>query len=358
MLRSLNCRRLSTFSLHRRHKELASVIREVEILGEQAQLRAIFNLVDSFPVHTIVNAAVHDSKQRRNPEPTYRFDFKAATKPTAFSYIFNAFLLMKSGKVKAMIKYMKTDMMLADTIGSRALYDACDLIRKIESAARKAIENNQEVQIHEPFTNERLHSFKNLHSTENIFVAHYTHWLLNMSAAQRFHHTLKLMSYSNINRRSYYANQLQYLHDELSFLGNTEKRNTDRRSYNANELQHLDDDISLLRNSEKGSTDKGNTELDYTVLGDVALSCFTALEMCTTPEIAIGMIKHPLINVSNISEAALSLAVTGCIPRKSDKKRNFMPESLKHLMSLCDGNSFQCINLRNVLFQVNCSILN
>ena len=327
--------------------EHVELLQEVVRLGRNSEYKQIYSKINSIPLHSIVSAAIVDTKTNYPPPLTgEKYNPKLHACPTSFSYMLGAFTHVKSEKVREMIEFTKAEIILADHVGSECLFDACSVLIALDDAGRSnkhdsatvlnenigpAVNKLPETTSDSVFPdNRRLHSLsKNANPVANEFIINYTPWLLQMNSSQRCHHTVNIMCKSdkNLDRSNYLTNQVKYLYDELNYLKSMGKA------------------------------------ADFTAIGDVQLSGFTAARMFGKIDVAVGRLKNKLLRVDYISKEAFSLAIYGCIsgkaftnnPQKDDSKVS--RAALNALLGIANGNTFQCIFLRGIFFNVSESLI-
>ena len=323
--------------------EYAELLQEIVRLGRNSEYKQIYSKVNSLPLHSIVTASIADIKENY-PPPLLgeKYIPKLHACPTHFSYMLGAFTHMKSEKVREMIAFTKTEIILADHVGSECLFDACSVLVALEDAGRSNKHDDAVIlsenigpavnMLSETNTDSIFPDVRRLHSLSSdanpvakAFIINYTQWLLQMSSSQRYHHTVNVMCKSdkNLDRSNYLTNQVKYLHDELNYLKSIGKT------------------------------------ADFTAIGDVQLSGFTAARMFGKIDVAVSRLKNKLLHVDYISKEAFSLAIYGCIsgkaftndPTRDDSKVS--RAALNALLGIANGNTFQCIFLRGTFFNVS-----
>lgn len=325
--------------------EHAELLREIVRLGRNSDLKEIFFRINPLPLHSIVEAAIVEMKASY-PLPLTDEKFKPQLHacPVSFSYMLDAFIHMKSDKVKEMIAYTKTEIILADHTGSECLFDACNVLIALDEAISsdkhekiallsnnvvvngKKLSTSTDTKTISNNDNRRRHSLpKNANPIVNEFIINYTQWLLQMSSSQRYHHTVNIMCKSdkNLDRSSYLSTQIRYLHDELCYLKGIGK------------------------------------QADFTAIRDVQLSAFTAARMFGKIDLAVNRLKNKLLHSNCISKEAFSLAIYGCItgkmfsndPLKDDVRVS--RAALDALLGMADKNTFQCIYMRGIFLNVS-----
>ena len=317
----------------------SAVLREIESCGRKLEYRKLFVLVDSLPLDLVVDASIRQMK-RDYPPPLggQKYSPKLHACPASFSYMMTAFVQVRSEKVREMIEFSKTDMILADHVGSEGLFDACCLLYELDQ--EKIIGNRKSHTEINPTAGDRqsnkvpkrsvlpstpnYHTAATAHPIQVDFMKHYTEWLLQMTSAQRYHHTVNIMckSHVHLDRSLFFTSQLQYLHDKL------------------------------VRLQSEGK------DADFSAIGDVGLSGFSSARMFNKIDIALRRMKNKLVIGDVISSEAFSLAITGCITGKKFEKdpvkdqQKVSREALDALLTMAAGNTFQCIYLRGIFLNV------
>lgn len=301
-----------------------SLISNIKVLGQRSQYLEIFRLVDNLPLDAILEAVINDSRTQRNITKS-----TSKRKPVpildAFPFLFDALLDAKSQKVLDMIEFTKKNVILADQIGSKKLFDGCSMLHSLEN--KPILEEESVGKTSSPRHDGNFNRQSSRNIIETIFVPHYTQWLMGMDSAQRNHHTVNLLCYKHdmLDRPLYFTTQLEY-------------------------IRRLSDDSALQT--------ENTSDAYLTSLGDVVISGFTAARMFHKPTIAIERLLRSSAVPENFTKEAFSLAVTGCTSGKifenESQNTNFtVTKKLLDALSLaCYGNSFHCILLRDVLLQV------
>ena len=327
-------RRLNVAAIAQGRDVYSALLQEIVDHGRKLEHKQIFAKIDCLPLGAVVDAAVLEMKR---DYPSFqageKFNPKFHACPTSFSYMLDAFVHMKSMKVREMIAFTKVETILADHVGSVSLFNACCLMHELECMKSQSIIDSIEAGVgtqndskNIPKDDRRRHSLPlNTNPIEREFILQYTQWLLHMNSSQRYHNTVNIMckSNENLSRSHYFTNQIQYLHDELCF----QKKN--------------------------------GIDCDFTAIGDVALAGFTAARMFNKVDIAVKRMKNYLIDKNYITKEAFSSAIYGCITGKAfehdtlnaDKKVS--RPALDALLSVTHGNSFQSINLRGIFLNVS-----
>lgn len=301
-----------------------SIISNIRRLGRKAQYLEIFRLVDKLPLDAILEAAITDSRTQRNITNS-QIRNNVTLISDAFPFIFDALLSAKSKKVLEMIEFTKKNVSVADQIGSKKLFDACSMLHSVENDLSS--ENESVGKAASPRHDAKQIYLSSRRIIENIFIPHYTQWLLAMDSAQRNHHTVNLLCHHHemLDKSFYFTTQLEYIR-------------------------------SLTKGSALQTEDTSNAF--STSFGDVVISGFTAARMFNRPDIAIRRLKISFPEPENFTKEGFSLAVTGCVSGKTyeseSKSSNFtVTKTLLDALSLvCHGNSFYCIQLRDILLQV------
>ena len=336
MHQSFSCRRLSPFfskfansnsrglNVPAVSDNFVALISNIKILGQKAQYHEIFRLVDNLPLDAILEAAATDSRTQRN-RTTSQSKSNVVSVLDSFPFIFDALLNAKSRKVLDMIEFTKKNVGLANQIGSKKLFDACSMLYSVENNVCLKVQSSGKAATPRRDVKLTYQSSRNI--IENIFVPHYTQWLMGMDSAQRNHHTVNLLCHNHemLDKSFYFSTQLEHI-----------RRLTDG---------------SALKTENRSST-------YLTSFGDVVISGFTAARMFFKPDIAIRRLKTSSTEPENFTKEAFSLAVTGCVSGKvfesESKSSNFTVTKtlLDALSSVCHGNSFHCIQLRHIILQV------
>ena len=324
MLRIEKCRRLgSVFSKYARFNsydtsKLPSIMDEIHALGKVSDVRKILSIIDPFPLNAVIEAAV-DDLLKRNQNSTRKRNLKDNYAGTAFSYIFHACTRLRSPKTQRLIECVGDHPVLANYIGPALLFHACVVLHDYQKRSGIAMSSARLSRL-KVAKDDDLQIFCEKYPIGGLFLSHYTDWLVAMDSAQRVHNTVDLLAYKHdlLDTDDYCEALIKYLH----YLGNTA--------------------------SEKESS------LYYTAVNDITMAGYTAAKLFKKEKLAISRITNECLKPDSISKESFSLAVTSLI--KSNTFVNLDdPESKKYidaLLTTCNTNSFNSINLRAIFLQV------
>jgi hypothetical protein len=274
----------------------------VQINGLGTKYKDSNALIERVPIDSLLKAAIKQFHDSRPTIEVTEFPLINVTNKLAINNILATLIYIKSAdRLKALMEFTKTDMLLANQIGTFKLLSACKMFEQ------------------------KLPRLK----MEDEFIQYFTPWMLCFPPRARFFHARKVAG-------------------ELSDLFSEEKC-----------LQIVKAQIKALH-TELDLLSKKGIAVDYTSVGDLALGGFMLFKAKFNENSACAFLEdlrsEGVIDAKHISRHAYLYAVGGCFETpggryKMGVKMEIRPtskEGLQTLFQLFGGNTPKAIALREL----------
>ena len=265
------------------HTEL---IRQITSLGSLSKYKETAELVRGIPLDPLIQAAIQNFKDAGKDRKSlttvghFSLDSSRYTGSNAFTAILDSMIFVRSDKVLDVISYAKSDAVVANLIGATRLLRVCNILYNVSLDQNK---KNKEQQISASSSSwkQPSHQFsfddladdcpnsksgmkRNSRQAEIEFVQLFSPWLIKMTPVERWYQIrtiVKDMTYKVTNTSSIrlIKTQIFHLHEELENIG-----------INGGHV----------------------TNVDMTVIGDVALASFDAFRFDGKVEKSVNILTE------------------------------------------------------------------
>ena len=263
----------------------AELIRQITSLGSLSKYKETAELIRGIPLDPLIQSAVQNFKdggkdqKDLNSVDQLSFDSSRYTGTNAFTAILDSMIFERSDKVLEVISYAKSDVVAANLIGATRLLRVCNILYNVSlDQSRKnelqasASSSSWKQATHQFSFDDRAEDCPNSKSgmkrnstqAEIAFAQLFSPWLIKMTPVERWYQIrtiVKDMTYKITNTSSIrlIKTQIFHLHEELENI-----------------------------NMKRGYV----TNVDMTVIGDVAMASFDAFRLDGKVEKSVNILTE------------------------------------------------------------------
>ena len=263
----------------------AELIRQITSLGSLSKYKETAELIRGIPLDPLIQSAVQNFKDGGKDQKdltsvdNLSFDSSRYTETNAFTAILDSMIFVRSDKVLDVISYGKSDVVAANLIGATRLLRVCNILYNVSLDNSK--KNELQTSASSSSWKHATHQFsfddraedcpnsksgmkRNSRQAEIAFVQLFSPWLIKMTPVERWYQIrtiVKDMTYKITNTSSIrlIKTQIFHLHEELENI-----------------------------NMKRGYV----TNVDMTVIGDVAMASFDAFRLDGKVEKSVNILTE------------------------------------------------------------------